>query len=475
MSAVQLEVRLVGDDPEQQKAFDRAANDAAVQANHSAPADGKKPDQPKPDPSTPDPQRDLSVDAFVTALDEVLAAASKPKDDAHTTAFNTALDEVLNASDADKSSSDAFLKALDDVLSADKPKDNGDSKPTGSNDVLSADKPKDTKDGSKPTGSNDEHEAINSIEQLIEKIDELISSDRVQKGPKKETQEKEPQTEIAKFLQSLDAAIQGKIDAFGLENASAGRIVSRASRTVAKFGTKLANSKVGKSIAGALGRGAAAAGTEAAGAGASAGAAAGGIGAAAAIAGPLASVALGAGAAALTLKQLTDAVQSAANELTDLSPALASVRAQYQVQHELARLDRADRIGAGAAQLEAARSRISESMYEVQTKILEVILKFAPLLEAMLDGVNVAVRLADVMFVAPANQAAALRTPGLADDVKALQDAQKSMDELVKSVKELVTNGVPPNGAIDPFLGEILNIAGNPPPLPRLPRAGGRP
>lgn len=387
---------------------------------------------------------------FTGSDPEQRAAFDRASSDAATQAAHDNPQSVDNAKKPEPSpaTNAAFVEALDDVL--------------GTNKSASQ-----QSEVGKP-----EEQAIDSIEQLIRKIDELISSDRVQGKSKGEKSEKPEETGIAKLLSNLDDSVNKKIESLGLEGTRAGKIVSGLSGAVKKYGNKLASSKVGKSVAGMLGRGAAAAGAEAAG-GAAAGAGAGaGI---AAAAGPIAAVAVAAAGAALTVKALSDAVQSAANELVDLSPELAGVRAQFQLTRELARLDRADRIGAGAAQLEAARSRIDESMYDVQTKILELILKFSPILEAMLDGVNIGVRGIDTVIATLNVLASILTVNDPTDDAPARAALAQSAGDLAKALQEFVTNNSEPQGAIDPFLAEILNMPGNPPPLPRFPKAGGRP
>ncbi len=190
-------------------------------------------------------------------------------------------------------------------------------------------------------------------------------------------------------------------------------------------------------------------------------------GAAAAI-GPVIAVGVAAAGTALALQQMISAVHHAAEALEDMSPELATVKAEFEAMHELARLDRASRIGQGAAKIEAARNRIAESTYELWTRILEIILKVEPALTGILDGINVGVRSADV-GVAQIRVIVEMIRDFLGDrdpqNNKDAEDARnKAMTNLAESLREFFKQE--PDQAIDPFLAELLNM-----PAPRAPRA----
>lgn len=207
--------------------------------------------------------------------------------------------------------------------------------------------------------------------------------------------------------------------------------------------------------------------TAATGTGAAATTAAGGTGTAAAGAGlaaALGPVGIAAGAAAvaftataLTVRALSNAVHGVAQDLAELSPVIASVNAQHEARQTLAQLDRAERIGPEVAQLEAARFRIQESMYEVQTKILELLLKGAPVLELLLDAANVGVRGIDVIIAAIGDIQAQLSVFDFSDDKPARDKLNDSIAALGAAISEVFGDGGDPN-AIDPFLSSILNL-----------------
>lgn len=217
---------------------------------------------------------------------------------------------------------------------------------------------------------------------------------------------------------------------------------TRGGRAVAGFGRRVATS---------LGLGGVAAGGGAASGGAASG------GAVAAALGPVgvaaAATAVAFTAAAFTVKRLSDAVHGLADGLEDLSPAIASVRAQAEARQTLATLDRANRIGPEVASLEAARFRVAEASFEIQTKILELLLKGSPLLELILDGVTTGIRSVDVLFAA-IEQLHALITPDPADDQKAADRLEKAIEALAKSLRD----ESPP--ARDPWLEQILQMPG---------------
>jgi hypothetical protein len=284
--------------------------------------------------------------------------------------------------------------------------------------------------------------------------------------PKAEKVEPTPARGIAGVFDKMDASIQKTLDNWQMRNTRSGAVISNLSTYAKRTATRLAN--FGRPVAAAAG--AAATGASGAAAGSAAGAAAGAAGTAAIVGGgtiaaPIIAAAVAAAGAAISLKLLSDAVHSVANDLSDLSPEVAKTQAAFQLNMELARLDRAQRTGAGIAQLEAARNRISESMYEIQTKILEILIKFAPLIEGVLDGINVGIRSIDVIISTLNHMWSIINDlpifgGDLTDNAKAQADLQNSLAELAKAVSEFLGTNRPPANTMDPFLAELLAVQG---------------
>lgn len=283
------------------------------------------------------------------------------------------------------------------------------------------------------------------------------------------------------IINRLVGTLESALEQWGLRGTRVGNMVSAGARTVANVGTRASR------LAGAVtGRGAgtaattAAAGAGGAAAGAGAGAAAAGAAATAPIAAvvaPIAAVGVAAAAAALTLRAFVKAVEGIADEIQDLSPQVAAVRAQYEVQGELMRLDRARRLGPQAASLEESRLRLSESMYELQTKIYEILLRFAPLAEQALGGINVGVRGIDAIIASSEVIASILTVWDPTDDKPARDKFNASVEALGDAMREFATmNGGDPTG-IDPLLQDILDFDARLPPAapPPAPGLGGRP
>lgn len=319
---------------------------------------------------------------------------------------------------------------------------------------------------------------IDTIEQLIDSIDQLVDvNTQSQRGHQSSSVPSAKRD--TSWFDGIANRLDRKIDDIGLANTSVGNFVSSLAHQVADLSTRL--TKFGSSVTG-LGGGAtqtatttaassaagstatrAAAGAATAGTGAATSAAGGAVGSAgvtalASAAGPLVAVALAAGATALSLKFFMDQVEKAAGELQDLSPQIAAVRAQHEVNLELARLDRARRVGSDVANLDHARHRINESMYELQTKIYELILKGSPVLEAVLDAINVVVRGIDT-GVSSVNALAATLTPDPTDDAPAQKKLNDSINDLNKAITELF-HGHAQQPPIDPILAEILKMPG---------------
>jgi len=324
-----------------------------------------------------------------------------------------------------------------------------------------------------------EQRLIDSIEELIESIDALTGISTQQRNPRSQpaTQPGQPtQASTGNFFERFARTIDRKIDDLGLAHTSVGNMVSNLTNMVAGAGsrvTKAASSFVEPVVSKAAslaGRTAATAGTAevAGGAAAASGATTGVATAAGAAALPLVAMAAVAAASALSLKMFMDAVERAAGELEDLSPQIAGVRAQHEVTMELARLDRAKRIGGDVANLDHARHRITESMYEVQTKIYELVLKGSPILERVLDALNVLIRTVDV-GVATTNSAIATLTPDPTDDQPAAKALAEASIELANVIVEFRNDQHHhANHGRDPIFDELLGIGqANKPKAPR--------
>lgn len=323
-----------------------------------------------------------------------------------------------------------------------------------------------------------ESQFIDTIERLIEALNETTAATKSSESS--HTSARQPK-EKQSWLDQTAEKIDKRIDDLGLAHTALGDLVSRMSHNVAEIGTRVskfassafggAAPAAGRAAAGAAGAGAEAAagtGAAAAGAGAEAGAAGAGVaaGAAGALAasGPLIGVALAAGAAALSLKMFLDAVTKVAHDLADLSPEIAAGQAQHESTMELMRLDRAKRIGADVAGVQDAQHRLSESMYEVQTKIYELILKAAPAIELGVDLLNVIVRTMDVQIAVMNTIAATITVWNPADDVAAAKELKKSLDGVADAWKEVFDMGGQHGGVngMDPFFAELM-MGNNPP------------
>ncbi len=324
------------------------------------------------------------------------------------------------------------------------PADNANLKPTTTDPELSG-------TTSETVGDN---ELINSISMLVDKLGELIDTEKhVRDRKPQEPTEPDRQTGfLERILGAVNATVEKTLSGLGLENTQAGRAVGGFTRSLLERSEKA--SAVVKGLP-ELTAGAGAAGAAEAGGGA------GAVGGLAAALGPVgiaaAATAVAFVGASYTVAKLSDAVQGLATDLEDLSPAIAAARAQFEAQHTLARLDRAERIGPDVAQLETARFRIQESMYELQTKILELLLKWSPILEFILDGVNVGIRGIDGVVAALAAVQAAL-TLDPRDDVAAMQALANATTAFQDAVKELFTDGSNERWDKDPWLEELLKM-----------------
>jgi hypothetical protein len=334
---------------------------------------------------------------------------------------------------------------------------------------------------------------LESVFELTEAIDELIAavnnladktedSAKHSAGPGKPPKPPPIQTPerggVEGFLAKLDDQIQGRLQYFGLNNSRAGRMVAMGSRAARRLGTsaaRAAGSMFGRFAGGAAAKGAATAAASGTATGAAGGAAAAAGGAAvmapiAAVAAPLVAIGLAAAGAALTLKLFMNAVEKAANSLEDLSPDIAAGRAQANVRMEMRRLERAQAIGPGLANLEAAKFRLDESMYEVQTKMYELLLKFSPVVETMLDGINVGVRGINLtsetlQYIWSKINDLPLLGQNLQDNNQALIDFVQAHNKFTRALNQFLDlgiNGAPAPGQVDPFVNDFFNMRGRP-------------
>lgn len=330
---------------------------------------------------------------------------------------------------------------------------------------------------------------ITTIEQLIDAINDLTANGGLHQQPTSPVTHSTPtrsqhHSSGGGWFDRIAESIDKKIDDLGMAHTAIGNLVSSMTHSVTGFGTRAtkfasnifstgtaATAAASASSASATtGAGAAASGS--AGAAASTGAASAGATGALAASGPLIAVALAAGAAALSVKKFLEAVEHTAASLEDLSPEIAAGQAQHQVKMELARLDRAQRIGSDVAGLDHAQHRLSESMYEIQTKIYELVLKASPVIEFGVDSLNVIVRTLDVM-IATANDIAAKITPDPTDNAPAAKALNKSMAELAEAIKELGhTHSNHSQPMIDPLFQELLNAPSSVVAAPKAPNKG---
>ncbi len=332
-----------------------------------------------------------------------------------------------------------------------------------------------------PIQESQGRELIDSIEELIEAIDAMVGARTESSTPRSSVPHK-PESEqlsFGNFFEKFAGAMDRKLSELGLANTAVGDMLANLTHMVANIGTRVttAASTIAAPVLGLGGRAAAAAPaateTAAAGAGAAAGteaaAATGGLASAAGAAAiPLVAIAAVGAASVLSLKAFMDAVERAAGNLQDLSPEIAGVKAQFEVTMELARLDRARRIGPEVAQIDAARQRINESMYEVQTKAYEIILKGAPFIENILDAVNMLVKEVNVLAAAIS---AAMPRQDPNEIIKAQKQLAAAVDDFSKSIEELgKTNKEPDHKGRDPMFDEFLKSDHNPP--AKAPRQG---
>ena len=337
-----------------------------------------------------------------------------------------------------------------------------------------------------PPVQGQEQRLIDSIDQLIESIDALTGISTQQRNPRSQPATQpgsQAHQSIGNVFEKIAQSIDKKLDDLGVAHTSVGNMVSNlthlltgAGSRVTKAASTFIDPMIGRAAGGVASRAAAGAATEAA-----AGVAAAGAGEAAAAGAGMAAVAAatnpvtlalvgfaaGVAATALTVKMFMDAVEAAANELEDLSPQIAGVRAQHEVTMELARLDRAKRIGGDVAGLEQARNRINESMYEIQTKIYEQVLQATPALIGILNAVNVLARQADLAIQSVATGKAMIDGDP-ANDHQAAMELAKSAAALANAVNEFKDVMPERKWDRDPAFDELLGMGqANKPKAPR--------
>lgn len=332
---------------------------------------------------------------------------------------------------------------------------------------------KDSADQTSRAKSLLESPEIGSVQELTDAIGKLVEQMIREQDKQKTAPEAGEDPKTQGLLARLGSSLQSALNRTGLPKTRIGKrvgaAVTSASRRASSLGKSFAKTRVGAGLARAggavaarLGLGAAGAGTAGAG-GAAAGAGAAAVGAVGAIAVPAAAAAAALAVVAVSVKSFSDALHNVASELEEFSPAIATARAQFDANRQIATLDRAQRVGAELAQLDVARYRLSESMYEVQTKILEILVKAAPFIEGILDAANAGVRgieaqIALINYIwSIVNNLPQLGLQ-LGDDKKAFDDLRDSMSNLKDAVKQVFQDDQSKFGGIDPFFQSILNL-----------------
>ena len=339
---------------------------------------------------------------------------------------------------------------------------------------------------------------INTLEQLIQSIDALTASNTSQStqstgsAASSSGHNRNHHSTNQSFFERIAESINRKIDEMGLAHTavgdlvtgSAGRFADLATRATkfagSAFGTRSAGTAASAAAAAGTGTAAAASGTSgaaaAAGGAAASGAAGTGAGAAATGAlagasGPLLAVALAAGAAALSLKMFMDAVKRTATDLADLSPEITGERSKHEINMELAKLDRAKRIGGDVAGIDAAQNRLSEAMYKLSTDIKEILYKGAPIAEAVINGIASGVEKVEHFTEYAAIQAEVTRSAFAAEVAKLTEskeddkEAAKNLADATKRLHDFMNDkDGEKKGQIDPMFQAILDadIIANP-------------
>ena len=341
---------------------------------------------------------------------------------------------------------------------------------------------------------------INTLEQLIEVIDNLATTivhqhtDMMDAGSRASGSghNRNHQSANQSFFERIAESINRKIDEMGLAHTAVGDLVTGSAGRFADLATratKFAGSAFGMRSAGTAASAAAAAGTgtaaaasgtsgaaAAAGGAAASGAAGTGAGAAATGAlagasGPLLAVALAAGAAALSLKMFMDAVKRTATDLADLSPEITGERSKHEINMELAKLDRAKRIGGDVAGIDAAQNRLNEAMYKLSTDIKEILYKGAPIAEAVINGIASGVEKVEHFTEYAAIQAEVTRSAFAAEVAKLTEskeddkEAAKNLADATKRLHDFMNDkDGEKKGQIDPMFQAILDadIIANP-------------
>lgn len=209
----------------------------------------------------------------------------------------------------------------------------------------------------------------------------------------------------------------------------------------------------------------------------SAGAAEGAVAAAAPAAAALGPIAIAAAAvvavfAALVVatKMLFDVFSKQADELEEYSAAISIATAEHEAERELSKLDRANRIGGATAQVQGARNRIDDAMFDLWTSMLELLAENAPTLEVIADTVTAGVRAADVQ-VELLQIIVDLVTNGGANLIQNLADLKEKNAKLGEAIENIFQDNM--DAFADPWLDQLLNQTAPTKGVPPAPVGGG--
>lgn len=168
------------------------------------------------------------------------------------------------------------------------------------------------------------------------------------------------------------------------------------------------------------------------------GAAAGGLSrvAAAAMANPI--IAAGAALTAFTvgLLAVSKILQRQADELEEYSGAIAGARSQIAGQQMENKLERAQKIGPAVAQVELAKGRMDDAMYDLWTEILSIVSGAAPAIEVVADVIVVLLRAGETgvnLLQAIANAV----TGNFVGAYREVGEAGESAEKFVEALKEV--------------------------------------
>lgn len=237
----------------------------------------------------------------------------------------------------------------------------------------------------------------------------------------------------------------------GIGRTRVGGAVARGGAAIGRGGAAVARRTGMTAAAGSVGRFVAARGATAAATTAVAGGStAAGAGAAAVLGGPVGiavgAVALALGALVISVKKASDAFSSVSDKLEDVSPAIASARATAERRSERSRIDRANELGPQLANLEAARGRLDDSLYQLGTDILGVLLKAEPAIETGVDSLAALAQGARVGIAGAADAKAKLTFWDQEDDKKAAVQMLAALTGFNDAMREALN--LPPKDAV---------------------------